>query len=682
MASSSSTKAGAKSPDKASKLKIEKALQKDESKLPRRLVGIIARVGRGTVEIKIGSEEAQEASRPERDEDASSRNGEEVVDDKTTETIIEVREVPDLPMEPNDVFEANVTLKSPNVAICRGLPLVIIPSTGKAIVALFRKFIRNEQKSRTLYRKLVELHESPDKVVEMLSNKASHWYKNRNSFPDTTIRQTNALLKFWYAERNLRQLLLLGLNKKEIFVYLKYAERSTYQMIGDLLTNPSAIFNVDAFKLKSLTKITGRMFWENVHQFLRQVFAEMFTGKLYTAITELTEAEEMLLSDMPVHIDDNIVYLNYAYSIRTDLQRFLSRLQRSKEVFAANTGEFEIPERFNNDSSQREAFTRAIKEPFIVIEGYAGTGKSELLLYIFNTLISLNRKVGLGAFTGKASANLAKGAKRNILSMAAQRQFNPRTLHSLNKSKAAIETLLIDEISMLSADLLVQITREHPEISQIILVGDIAQLPPMGIGHLLASINQQNYCVSLTQTHRFDGDLLDVATAIRKGQSPKESENFTKLEGTADTVVALVKNFLDLPGCDINDLAVITYYNKTVDTINFEIQKLLRKKGLTERGTKDQKGHLWNIGDRIIFLENNPDIHVWNGQEGRVHSIEIGDDGSDSVVAAFDGIQIKLATQWADRKDNTDEKEDEKLEDFKYTPVDELTTREIRLAMP
>jgi exodeoxyribonuclease V alpha subunit len=447
-------------------------------------------------------------------------------------------------------------------------------------------------------------------------------------------------------------------------------------MAGDVLNNPTALFNVSAFKLKAICKITGQMFWENVHHYLNTVFTEMFAGKMFIPIKDLTAAERMLLPEMPVYVSNGTASINYAYSIYRDLRKNLRRLHKSRERFAEKVGHFDVPTRFDNDPIQREAFCRAIRETLLVIEGPAGTGKSELSLYIFNTLVQMDRRVSVGAFTGKASANLAKGRQRNILSMAAQRQFDPRTLHSLKQSKGTIETLLIDEVSMLNAELLTQMFREHPEINQLILIGDIAQLPPMGIGHLLVSLDKRSYSIELTKTYRFDGDLLDVATAIRRGKMPVESDNFKKMEGDATTVTALVKNFLELPDCGINDLAVVTYYNKTVDTINFAIQKILLRRGETTKGPRDQRKQRWNVGDRIIFLENNPDIRVWNGQEGRVQAIDPEDN---AVIANFDGIEVKMATQWSD-KDQRDDKEDEQLEKFEHTPVEDLTTRQIRLS--
>lgn len=638
-----------------------------------RLFGIVARTNRNVVEIKVGTMEAQEALEDEDDPQNKA-------DDKLTQ-IIEITGIPELPIDIGDVLEANVKAEPSKNGlrryIVRGFPLITIPSTAKAIIQVFQKFLRSQDKSRALYRQLIELHETPQKVVKMISDKASRWYLNRNSFPGTSIRQTNTLLKFWYQERNLRQLLLYGFNRKEIFTYLKYAERTSYQMVGDVLNNPTALFNITAFKLKAITKITGRVFWENIHQFLNQVFVEMFGGRMFLPLRDLTAAEEMLLTEMPVQLEGASVYLNYAHSIYTDLRKALTRLVNSEEAFRATVGRFEIPARFQNDSDQQEAFTRAISRPFTTIVGSAGTGKSELILYIFNTLVLMNRKVAIGAYTGKASAKLGEGRQRNILSMEAQRQFDPRTLHSISKSKATIETLIIDEVSMLNAELLANIFREHSEITQLILVGDMAQLPPMGIGHLLASLDKRSYSIELTKTHRFDGDLLDVATAVRNGRMPVESDNFKKMEGDDGTVTALTENILDLPGCGINDIAIISYYNKTVDVINKAIQKILLKRGITQKGIRDQRKQRWNIGDRVIFLENNPDIRVWNGQEGLIH--KLSEEDETVVIAVFGGIEVKLATQWSD-KDQNEDKEDEQLEKFEHTPVDELTTRQIRLS--
>lgn len=604
----------------------------------------------------------------------------EILTPESERTIV-LKNVPSLDIELGDIVEANVK-EDGKVYRIAGWPLVIIPSTEKSICKLFADILRSPERAARTYRGLLQTFENEQRMNESVSRMASHWWSTKTELPGCTRKETFGILKLWNIKRNYRQLYLFGFARIEIMTYMKYAERNPYDMITDVMVAPTRIFSADAIKVEPLARVLGRVFWSRIHEFLRNMFWELQNGKILMPLIGLKPKEEIELEEMPVKIKDYCVYLNYSYSIVRDLTAFFQRMINRREQFKEKANQpFDIPDGLAD--KQKEAFIRAVYDNILLVTGSAGSGKTRLIFLIYSLLVKLNRRVSVGAYTGKAVANIRNGNGRRFLSPRAAEQFDPRTLHSLCKAQVCIDTLIIDEISMLNADLLAMVIRSHPEISQIIMLGDTEQLPPIGIGHLLPSLTGHAFHLHLDKTFRFEGDLLDAATAIRTKQMPVESENFKMLECKEDGVIDMIRELVDPSpdddgekpeAIDIKYISVVSPFNKCVDNINAEVQKLLQKLKKTGDGVVDRRGHHWNVGDRVIFLENNPDIGIWNGQEGSI--IEAN---GKNIRIAFDGVEVDVSPNWGDG--NKDDDDDERpLENFEFTPVEELTTRQIRLS--
>lgn len=122
------------------------------------------------------------------------------------------------------------------------------------------------------------------------------------------------------------------------------------------------------------------------------------------------------------------------------------------------------------------------------IQGGAGTGKSTLINYIRE---HLNRRLAIVAPTGIA-AELINGVTIHSLFKLGGKPYFPRELvnryQQYDHIVKIIDTLIIDEVSMLRADILdtinilCQKAKENHKIFggiQVILVGDLYQLPPV-----------------------------------------------------------------------------------------------------------------------------------------------------------------------------------------------------------
>ena len=127
--------------------------------------------------------------------------------------------------------------------------------------------------------------------------------------------------------------------------------------------------------------------------------------------------------------------------------------------------------------------------------GTAGTGKSYTIAAISQQLTQMGKKVKRAAFTGKA-ALLIRGSTLHHLfklhRLDPHLQLSDAAIHQLREDIGETSVFILDEFSMISSQLLFKI---HCVLSQIvrdeeskqkpfggysiILVGDMAQLPPV-----------------------------------------------------------------------------------------------------------------------------------------------------------------------------------------------------------
>ena len=123
------------------------------------------------------------------------------------------------------------------------------------------------------------------------------------------------------------------------------------------------------------------------------------------------------------------------------------------------------------------------KEPYTVISGYAGSGKSTLVKFIISALGLYNEDVAYIAYTGKAALVLKeKGCPNATTAHKLLYQSFPRKDGTFyHKPRRPLEypykLIVVDEISMLPKEMwdLLLSHRTH-----VIALGDPGQLPPIG----------------------------------------------------------------------------------------------------------------------------------------------------------------------------------------------------------
>ncbi len=166
----------------------------------------------------------------------------------------------------------------------------------------------------------------------------------------------------------------------------------------------------------------------------------------------------------------------------------------------------------------------------LFLVGYAGTGKSttsRTLLEVLNTRYD-KKEIMTCALSGIASQRISDTTG-----------FESATIQSLlikheEQDTFPYSVVLIDEASMINSSLFARLMRKISKKAVVIIVGDDAQLPPIGAGNVLSDTLtlQLAPIVKLTKIYRQSEEqaITLIANDIRKGEVPYYRESYEDFE--------------------------------------------------------------------------------------------------------------------------------------------------------
>jgi len=300
---------------------------------------------------------------------------------------------------------------------------------------------------------------------------------------------------------------------------------------------------------------------------------------------------------------------------------------------------------------QMASIHMAANNQFSLVLGGAGVGKTTVLGGLIHVLEAHRWSILQLALAGRAAKRMGEATGRPAMTIAkfllgvrsGKLELTPRTL------------AVVDEASMLDLPTLYRILSHLPDGTRLLLVGDPAQLPPIGFGltfHRLASSNLVPK-IHLTQVHRQAAStgIPAVAASIRNHRVPELEE----LSGTRPGVFAvkcrrdeivgvLLELVQDWAGDDWRVIGSVKNGAAGVNDLNAAFHHRLSV------GRARLDGYCFAEGDPIVYLRNDYDRGLMNGSLGTIVDVLPAEgtlvtnfEGDRHILTAGDFTDIELA---------------------------------------
>jgi len=300
---------------------------------------------------------------------------------------------------------------------------------------------------------------------------------------------------------------------------------------------------------------------------------------------------------------------------------------------------------------QRRAVEAALVDKCTVITGGPGVGKTTIVKAIVHLAKLVHRKVALAAPTGRAAKRLGEATVMEAMTIHRLLEFQPQAggFQRNREHPLDIDLVVIDEASMVDAQLFSALLAAVRPGAQLVLVGDIDQLPSVGAGAVLADVIESEAATVIRLTEIFRqaqaSKIVVSAHAINHGELPVlespagATSDFYFIsredpEAARATIVELVAERIPSRfGFDPSEVQVLAPMHRGelgTTSLNRALQDRLNP---PVGGTELTRGErTYRRGDKVMQLRNDYDKSVFNGDIGAISAIDGG-----VVAVEFDG---------------------------------------------
>ncbi|MDE0484193.1 MAG: AAA family ATPase [Candidatus Poribacteria bacterium] len=360
------------------------------------------------------------------------------------------------------------------------------------------------------------------------------------------------------------------------------------------------------------------------------------------------ETEELPDKQQPEQLstmfESNAIYLAPFYyaemGVANQFLRLLSNGMRNISSLDIDTSLAQLENEMDIQfaSQQREAIWTALTERAMILTGGPGTGKTTTTFGMIRLFEAGGQRIVLAAPTGRAAKRLSEttGREAKTIHRLLEFSFQDNGFKRNRENPLEADVVIVDEMSMVDLVLMNRLMQAIPLDATVILIGDIDQLPSVGAGKVLNSLieSQKIPVVRLTEIFRQAQESMIITNAhrINNGEfpqfsGPKDRDFFFIEEEEPESVVqeitSLIADRLPYhynfhPIDDIQLLCPMRRGTLGAENLNKCLQDVLNPNA--EQAVRGWQA--FRIGDKVMQIRNNYDYDVYNGDIGRIVSID------------------------------------------------------------
>ena len=319
------------------------------------------------------------------------------------------------------------------------------------------------------------------------------------------------------------------------------------------------------------------------------------------------------------------------------------------------------------NEEQLNAIKTSLTENITIITGGPGTGKTTIIKGITRLYQDLNNlslkeaveEIALLAPTGRAAKRLSESTNLPASTIHRFLKWNKDTNEfQVNEyDKAMQKLIIIDETSMIDANLLGNLFKGLTDNIKLVLVGDDNQLPSVGPGQILKDLINSNLIptikLNLLYRQKEDSYINKLAEEIRNNNLSEtfidKKSDYQFLECDSINIKQSLENIC-------KQLIEKKYNYKKfqimapmyagivgIDSLNKTLQEVFNPKDKNK--TEIESGDIiFRENDKILQLTNMPDDNVFNGDIGVIEKIipaNASESKKNEIYVDYDGNIVK-----------------------------------------
>ena len=492
--------------------------------------------------------------------------------------------------------------------------------------------------------------------------------------------QTNEHILVALYGYNLSGKLAMKLLGKYQMLTLEKLEENPYRLIDDIegigfikadeIASKLSIPKDDLRRIKAaIIYAMQYIAYQNGDVYLTKEQVENYAASVLGDGLDLSTAIDHLIEEKRIIIEEDRFYLSLSYFTEISLAEKVIELSETRAVIydmnylKTLLDAVEIQKNMQYTLVQKEAILKALSSPISIITGGPGTGKTTIidgLLEVYRIYNKLNyknpliyEKIALMAPTGRAAKRMKELLDMDAKTIHRHLGYSYDGLFTYDENHLMPQDLIIiDEASMIDLFLAKKLFSAIKPGAQVIIVGDVDQLPSVGPGQVLADLIDSKVIttVRLKEIHRQakDSKIISLARAVNDQDLSSEDLNSDQdvylyranADKIKEVIIKQVQGALSEGYSMIDDIQILApMYKGDLGIDNFN--KILQEEFNKNRSVSIKYGDkTYYVGDKVIQLVNDPERLIMNGDIGIVKDIKVNSQDEQYMVVTFDDNDV------------------------------------------